>query len=106
MPAGLPVLLERKFQTRENNSEEREEHSLVWLFPQRIIIMRIKRFASVPLLGAMEENKRTTVPLAKAEPPPNSITALFVPIKGSVFELHRLVLGEAARLAPQSCQGS
>lgn len=30
--------------------------------------MRIKRFASVPLLEAVEKNKRTLVPLAKTEP--------------------------------------
>lgn len=58
--------------------------------------MRIKRFASVPLLGAVDENKRTPVLLAKAELPPNSITALFVPIKGTVFELHQLLLGEVS----------
>lgn len=29
--------------------------------------MRIKRFAGAPLLGAVEKNKRTLVPLAKSE---------------------------------------
>lgn len=30
--------------------------------------MRIKRFAGVPLLGAVEKNRRTLVPLATTEP--------------------------------------
>lgn len=103
MPAGLPILLERKFQTRENNSKEGEEHSLVWLFPQRIIIMRIKRFASIPLLGAVEENKRTPVLLAKAEPPQTASRHCLFQLKAPSLSSIDCCWG---RLAPHSCQGS
>lgn len=48
--------------------------------------MRIKRLAGVPLLGAVEKNKRTLVPLAETEP--NSITAVFVPIKARDFKFY------------------
>lgn len=67
--------------------------------------MRIKRFAGVPLLGAVEKNKRTLAPLAKTEPQTVLQRCLFQlnPVSSSSIDS---CWEKTAELARQSCQGT
>lgn len=64
--------------------------------------MRIKRFAGVPLLGAVEKNKRTLVPLAKTQPQTALQRCLFPlnPVSSSSIDSR---WGKSSR-SRQSCQ--
>lgn len=66
--------------------------------------MRIKRFAGVPLLGAVEKNRRTLAPLATTEPQTALQRRLFQlnPASSSAIDWW----GEGSSGARHSCQGT